>query len=377
MKSFSSFKPTHTGTPQEMKAHTFAMWLRANAVAIQKPFDPVTWRTARPWLSFEDIQYQKKLFKNRSLGLLLVGNVTLTDQNVFTAVDYEALATNKISDTEIRKMILEFYDFSRIHTLERREVLDKINEEFAFLGRGYVSERGATWKAALDQFTERAKCTLKPKIHEHRVARIILQMFSPSEEQVSKRDLHHAISPVLLKLNQPISVDSPILRRALSVTGLHLKHNNHATVIENIVAKLYIKHPLANEPLERLTHIVQQFANIPQDYDVWSLVNLNIAPKHDWVDSNYEEAIDEKYHNPPKTNKLQEPFLKYKLPFKYIRKKQDIPWKKIMKQCTRGRGTTATTIEHINKLFVDLGIVPYHPTHRVFDIIRVQGLVMK
>lgn len=377
MKSFSPFKPALTGTPQEIKSHTFAMWLRANADAIKKPFNAGTWRTARPWLSFEDVQYQKNIFKNKSLGILLVGNVKLTDEDVFTAVQYEAIATKKISDTEIRQMILKFYDFSRLHTVEKRVVLDKINEEFAFLDRGYVSERGFPWKSALKHFIERRKCTLKPKIHEHKVAEIIMQMFSPGEEEIPKRDIHHAITPVLLKLNQTISAESPILRRALCVTGVHLKHNNHAHVIENIIDKLYVKHPLANEKLERLQHVVNQFAHIPCHYDVWSFVDLNIAPKHDWSDNNYEEAIDEKFHDPPKINHLQEPFMKYRLPFKYVRRKQDIPWKSIIKKCRRGGGTDANTLQNINNELVNLGFVPYHTTHTIFDIIRVQGLVLE
>lgn len=376
MKSFSSFKPALTGSPQEIKAHTFAMWLRANASAIKKPFNARTWRTARPWLTFEDVQYQKTVFKNRSLGLLLVGNVKLTDEDVFRAIQYEALATKKISDIEIRQMILEFYDFSRIHSVERRVVLDKINEEFAFLDRGFVSERSVSWKSAIKNLTERTLCTLVPKIHENKVAEIILQMFSPGDEKISKKDIHHAITPVLLKLNQPISAQSPILRRALVITGQHLKHNNHISTINNIIDRFYIKHPLATEKLERLQFVVNQFAHIPYEYDVWSFVNLNIAPKHDWNSTEYEEAIDEKYHDPPKINHLQKPFMKYVLPFKYIRKKQDIPWKDIIQRCTRAKGTDTETLKNINNILEELGFVPYDTTHTIFDIIRVQGLVL-
>ena len=59
MKSFSSFKPVLSGTPSKRKADTFAMWLRSNALNIQKPFDESTWRTAKPWLSFDEVEYQK------------------------------------------------------------------------------------------------------------------------------------------------------------------------------------------------------------------------------------------------------------------------------------------------------------------------------
>lgn len=378
MKSFSSFKPVLSGTPQEIKAHTFAMWLRANAYSIKKPFDPNTWRTARPWLSFKDIKYQNKLFKERSLGVLLVGNVRLTDSDVFKAIEYEALATKKISDTEIRRMVLQFYDFSRTDTVERREVLDRINEEFAYLDRGYVSERDTTWKAALKAFTERTKCTLKPKIHESKVADIIMQAFQTGDSVVPQKDILREIAPILAKHNQTLDEDSPILRRAVAITGQLLKPNNHQAAIEHVIQKYYVRHPLANEPLERLQHVVNMSVQIPPHFDVWSSVDLHIAPKHDWKDEEgiYEEAIDETFHSPPSVNDLQEPFMRYVLPYRYVRRKQNIPWKTIIKKCKRNRGTDEKSIQNINKMIETLGFKPYHTSHRVFDIIRVQGLTL-
>jgi hypothetical protein len=377
MKSFSAFKPVVTGTPAQVKAYTFAMWLRANILNIQKPFNPETWRVAKPWLSFQDVEYQKKLYSKRSLGAMLIGNIQISDEDVFKAVDYEALATKQISTKEIRKMILSFYDFSRMHSISKREVLNNINKEFAHLDKGFVSERSKNWKIAIMPYVERAKCTLKPKIHEHELAKIIMQVFEKSEQKNTIAEIHKKITPILLKISQPLPESSPILRRALDITGLNLTPNSFDKIIKNITQKYYIKHPLAKESLERFRCVIRQYLDIPIDSYIWSLVDLNIAPKHDWNEDTYEEALEEKYHDPPQINNLQEPFMKYVLPFKYVRKKQNIPWQKIIKLCTRAKGTDDLTIQNVNTLIKKYGFVPYNKHHKVFDIIRVQGLQLR
>ena len=310
---------------------------------------------------------------------MLIGSLKLSDQDVLRAVEYEARAVKRISVEQIRKMIMRFYDFARTYSIDRRTVLDKINEEFAHLEMGYVSERERNWRLAIQPLCQRSFFTLKPKIHEHEVAKIILQLFSRAEESITPSDIHREITPVLLKMSQPISEDSPILRRAIAITGTKLKANHLEHVIKNIVDKYYIRHPLATEKLERLQCVVNQFANIPTDSYVWASVDLNIAPKHDWEDNDtYEEALEEQFHDPPQINELQEPFMKYRLPYKYVRKKQDIPWKKIISLCTRAGGTDERTIMGVNTLLKkQFGLIPYSIHHKVFDMLRVQGLQLK
>ena len=119
----------------------FAMFLRANAFNVRRPFDRATWRTARPWLSFEEVRYELKRFRDRSLGLLQLGNVRLENKDVETAVKYEAFATKKIFQLDITEMINNFYDIDAKGRIPKRDVLDKINEEFLYLNRGSVVER--------------------------------------------------------------------------------------------------------------------------------------------------------------------------------------------------------------------------------------------
>ena len=179
MKSFSPFKPVQDGTPAQIKTKTFAMWLRANAANVRKPFERSRWRTARPWLSYNDVRYQLKMYRDRSLGAITFGSVVMTDRDVETAVKYEAYATRQIFSDDIHKLILDLYDFDRKGKLTKRTVLDNINTEFIRLGRGTVSERSINWKAAIRPFVCNSVCLLKPKISSERVAELILELYDP------------------------------------------------------------------------------------------------------------------------------------------------------------------------------------------------------
>ena len=88
MQSFSPFKPVLSGTPSEIRTATFAMWLRANAFNVRRPFDRARWKTSRPWLRYSALQYQMKLYRERSLGAIILGNITLKDKDVETAMKY-------------------------------------------------------------------------------------------------------------------------------------------------------------------------------------------------------------------------------------------------------------------------------------------------
>ena len=372
MRSFSSFKPVHEGPPREVKAATFAMWLRANAFNVKKQFDRATWRTARPWLTFNEVRYQLKIFRNRSLGSLQLGHVILIDKDVETAVRYEAYATRQICQLDIKEMILNFYDFSQKHKISRREVLDNINKEFNFLDRGFISERDYNWKQAIKSFQDKKVLMLKPKLTEHQVAEIILEVFDITSEPISEDRIKAQITPTMNAMGQTIS--QPLLRRALAITGTKLTYKNHLEIIQNVINKYYIPHRLGAEPLERLQHIVNQQANIPYKNKIWDLIDLHIVAKHNWDLETYEQAFHEQYHDPPQVTPLQLPFMKYKLPYTFVRKKQKIPWKPIIDLCFRGHGTDTKTIENINKILIEKGFIPYSHCHPEIDQIKVQGL---
>lgn len=377
MKSFSPFKPVQDGTPAQIKTKTFAMWLRANAANVKKPFERSRWRTARPWLSYNDVRYQLKLYRDRSLGAVTFGNVVMTDQDVETAVKYEAYATRQIFSDDIHKLILELYDFDRKGNIKKRTVLDNINTEFVRLGRGTVSERGINWKSAIQPFVCNSVCLLKPKISGERVAELILELYEPGGEALGIEEVYFSLLPYLNKIGQKLHPESTILKRALMVTGRHLTCKNQKQIIQDTIKKYYVPHRLAEEPMKRLQFVVNLKCRIPAKSHIWKLVDTKIVPKHDWDGSDYEEAMVKEHHDAPSIDPLQEPFMRYKLPHKYIRKKQNIPWAHIIKLCERKKGTDENTIRTINYLLEINGFKPYDIGHPVFDIIRVQGLGMR
>lgn len=381
MRSFSAFQPVVSGgTPNEMRTATFSMWLRANARAVKHPYDPSKWRTARPWLTYNEVLAELKSFKKRSLGKLLFGgNVFLTDEDVCRAVEYEAYCTKHISAEEIKSMVFEFYTFVKNGSAEKKEVLERINAEFAVRGRGVVLQSDKMWKTAFKCFSINSQISLEPRIHENRVAELILEMFEPGEVRITARDIYRAVAPTLLRMGAPLGERSVLFERAVSITGLWLDRVDHEAQIQKIVDKYYIRHPLAVESLERLQHVVRFcHVRVPSHYKVWQTLNLNIAPKHDYDRDDYEQAVGEEFHDPPFLSPLQKPFFSYKVPYPYVRKRQALPWRDIMNQCERGRKTTDDdTINKINLYLKDKGFVPYHPSHDVFDVIRVQGLTWK
>jgi hypothetical protein len=374
MKSFSSFKPVHDGTPTQIKTKTFAMWLRANAHNIRSPFCRDTWRTARPWLSFHDVRYQLKLFRERTLGSIVVSGIQLRDDDVETAVKYEAYATRQICSQDVRQMVLEFYDYSRMNEIPKRKVMETINEEFAYMDRGYVTSRDRSWKQGIKKLSERGICTLKPKISEHKVAELIMDLYDLGGEEVETEKVYYSLLPFLNKMGESLHADSPIIRRALHITGHKLTFKNHRQIIEGTIRKYYVSHKLAKEPLERLQYVVNLKCNIPPENKVWDVIDLNIVPKHDFQSDEYEICLDKKYHNPPIVTPMQEPFMKYSIQYKYVRKKQKIPWRCIFKYCRRTGGTTKETLDTVNKMIEKNGFIPYDHAHPEFDRLKMQGL---
>ena len=374
MKSFSSFKPVHDGTPAEIKTRTFAMWLRANAHNIRSPFSRNTWRTARPWLSFQDVRHQLKLFLERTLGSIVVSGIQLKDADVKLAVKYEAYATRQICSQDVREMVLEFYDYSRMSTVPKRKVLDMVNREFAYLDRGYLTSRDRSWKQGIQKMSEKGVCLLKPKISEHRVADLIMELYELGGKEVSTQEVYFSVLPFLNRMGETLHTNSPILRRALQITGRKLTFKNHRQIIEDTIDKYYVPHRLGKEPLERLQYIVNIKCKIPQDNKVWDLIDLKIVPKHDFQSNEYEICLDKQYHDPPIITPMQEPFMKYVIPHKYVRKKQKIPWRWIFKFCKRTGGTTKETLDTLNRMIENNGLIPYDHAHPEFDRLKLQGL---
>ena len=373
MRSFSSFRPVLTNTtPRDRKTATFAMWLRANAFNVRRPFDRTSWRTARPWLTYDEVRYELKRFRDRSLGSLQLGSVNLKNDDVEKAVRYEALATRKIFQLDITEMINNFYDFDAKGKLLKRTVLDKINEEFIYLDRGTVVERDRNWKQAIEPLTKGKLLMLRPKIREQSLAALILQLFEVSDKVITLDEIQAQITPCLTFSGQKIS--APLLRRALEITGVKLRYKNHLEIINGIVEKYYVKHSLGDENPERLKRVVNQTVKIECDNAVWDLISYKIVPRHEFVSDEYEQAFNEDYHDPPVIAPLQVPFFRYKHPYLYVRKKQNIDWKLFIDSCKRVGKTDDKTLDRANEMIIKKGLVPYEHCHPEFDVIKVQGL---
>ena len=349
------------------------MWLRANAHNVRAPFSRATWRTARPWLSFNDIRYQLKLFRDRSLGSIVVAGIQLKNSDVEQAVKYEAYATRQICSHDVREMVLEFYEYSRMNKITKTEVLENINKEFAYLDRGHVTSRDRSWKQGIVSLAERASCTLKAKISEHKVAELILELYELGGEEVTSEEVYYSVLPFLNNMGESLHAGSPILRRALHITGHKLTFKNHRRLIEDTIEKYYVPHKLGKEPLARLQSVVNI---IPANNKVWDVIDLHIVPKHDFTSNEYEICIDKQYHDPPIVTPLQIPFMKYIIPYKYVRKKQRIPWRYIFNMCKRTRGTTTETLDILNCMIEKNGLIPYGYAHPEFDRLKLQGLTI-
>lgn len=374
MQSFSPFKPVLSGTPAEIKVASFAMWLRANAFSVKRPFDRMRWKTARPWLTFAELRYQLKLYRERSLGSILLGSVTLKDADVERAMKYEAYATRQLCKSDVRAMILEFYDFSRSHSIKKQPVLNNINKEFMFLDRGFVKFGTFNWKNATREFSSRGYLTLKPKINEHEMATLIWHVFKPGKTARTVREIFEKIAPTLNVLGHVIHEHSPILRRALLITSCKLDYLNKRDIVQKIVDKYYVPYELGKESLKRLQFVVNRFCQIPEHDPVWNFIRLDIVPKHDWNLPGYEEAYSAEYDDPPEVFPEQEPFMRFRLPYQFIRKKQKIPWKIIMDKCERKKGTDKRTLSYVNEILKFMGFTPLSFCHPEFDFLKVQGL---
>jgi hypothetical protein len=298
----------------------------------------------------------------------------LINNDVETAVKYEAYATRQICSQDVREMILEFYDYSRMHKVAKRKVMDTINREFAFLDRGHVTSRDRSWKQGVQKLSENGMCALKPKISDQKVAELIMELYSLGGDKVTSEEVYYAILPFLNNMGESLHANSPILRRALQTTGCRLTFKNHREFIQNTIDKYYVTHRLGKEPLKRLQYVVNLKNKIPPDNKVWDLIELNIVPKHDFKSNEYEICLDKQYHDPPIIAPMQEPFMKYVLPFKYVRKKQKIPWRWIFKLCKRTGGTTKKTLDTINSIIEKNGFIPYAHAHPEFDRLKLQGL---
>lgn len=374
MQSFSPFKPVLSGTPSEVRTATFAMWLRANAFNVRRPFDRARWKTSRPWLRFSALQYQMKLYRERTLGAIILGNITLKDKDVETAMKYEAYATRQICKADVKGMILEFYDFSRTERIRKTEVLENINKEFVFLDRGFVKNRSFNWKNATREFCERGFFTLKPKMSEHGLAELIWHVFKPGKKALTTREIFENLAPTINVVGQIIHEHSPILRRALLITSHKLEYLNKREMVEKVVDRYYVRHELGNESLDRLQFVVNFVTPIRPEDPVWNFVDLRMIPKQDWNLPGYEEAYAEEYDDPPEVTPDEEPFMRYRLPYAYIRRKQKIPWKIILEKCERKGGTDKRTLAYVNNILKSMGFTPMAFCHPQFDFLKVQGV---
>ena len=241
------------------------------------------------------------------------------------------------------------------------------------MNRGTVSERDKSWKIAIKPFTKNRSLMLKPKIRVRNLAALILQLFDVGDTPLGLDEIQAHLTPCLAAVHKTIS--APLLRRALAITGVNLKFKNHLEIINGIIHKYYVPHELGEEDPDRVKAIVNQFVEIQPENAVWDLVEMKkLVPRHDYTCEDYEQAFNEKYNNPPVVAPLQKPFFRYKNPYLYVRKKQNINWLDFLDGCTRKGGTDAATLDKANAMLVKKGFVPYEHCHGEFDRIKLLGV---
>lgn len=365
MKSFSSFRPVTSGTRLEVRSQTFAMWLRANAHNITKPFNANTWLTCRPWLALRFCKLEYRLYKRVSLGYMQLGNVRLSDKHVRTAVAYEAKAQGRGTFEAILSDVEALFDISE-DTVPCSAVFSAVNKLRRHRGEPLLNHMDTAWaevKAALGKDMH-----YKHKIKPNALAAIILNYFEPGAHNPN---LHSELQPVLLKLDQRIGKHSHIFKSAIDITGTKLQKRNTIMVIRRELDKYYKHNEHREEPLDRMQFV----STIDKDDPCWALVSRNRSARYNWTPTYHDPCIDNKYADHPVITSAQKPFYDYHTRHHLWRKKQNLPWNILLKGHTRGT-TTDTTIHILNKRIEEMGYVPYHPDHNIFNIIKVQGLIL-
>lgn len=106
LNTFTAQDPFPTeGTFADRREHVFLMWLTAVAPLVKKPYDQATWTTARPWLTFRQLDTCFRAYKKKSLGSIQLSTEILTDADVRKALKYEGMYTE-----DVEKDILDITD---------------------------------------------------------------------------------------------------------------------------------------------------------------------------------------------------------------------------------------------------------------------------
>lgn len=149
LNTFTAQDPFPTeGTFSDRREHVFLMWLTAVAPLVKKPYDEVTWVTARPWLTFRQLDTCFKAYKKKSLGSIQLKTEMLTDDDVRKALKYEGMYTDDverdildITDEDVQE-ICDLY-FAPAHGRSagvcRNVVFDKIKSHLLTHENIYIS----------------------------------------------------------------------------------------------------------------------------------------------------------------------------------------------------------------------------------------------
>lgn len=366
MKSFSPFKPTLEGTKLNKLTCLLFLWVRANAINIQRSFDPNTWKTGRPWVSYSDLMWAYKKFKKVSLGEIRLGGVRIQNKDIEKALRYEAAAVGickYIEPSVIEDTLLTIYSIKPGHKPNRTTVLKDLNKEL--LKRGYpkVAPGNDAW---LCIFKRLGKDLAKNPTTED-VKDVIHIFFKKAEQGVSEDVILHTIQREFNArgsvMNKTMTCFQEAVREVGPVQPIPLETNL------DIVIKKYYEPSILTEDPERLKFVFETTMNACYpNHPIWNKTR-HLQPKKDWT-HNYEVCLDEKYAETPKCTPLQKPFMLYALRnWDMVRTKQqiNIPGKRSR------RPMTQTSINLINQHIKHNGGTPYHKNHPFFQCLKVQG----
>ena len=170
--------------------------------------------------------------------------------------------------------------------------------------------------------------------------------------------------------------NSPILRQLSTLQGINLLLRTTWSL-----SKIRLKSTMCHRLGERVAGEAAVCSQ-PKVQDTSRQQGVGVdrfedCTKHDFTSDEYEICLDKQYHNPPIVTPLQEPFMKYVIPHKYVQKEAEIPWRFIFTLCKRTRGTTEKTLDTINCLLEKNGLIPYDHAHPEFDRLKMQGLTIQ
>ena len=212
VRSFSSVDPsTKSGTILERKFGVFCKWVTANAHNVatlnrtgEVDFPFKNWRTARPWLTYEDVHRTYLYFLKISVGFMQCENHKLTNDDVHRLVMFERRTTQQAKRLDaigVRDIILQLFSITPTRRMPRTVVFKDVNMELERMGMPVMTNCSIAWLGALRLLCESSRsnnyhnlCLRRKFPHQKEVEDVLLSYYAVSETNVGEAEVFDEIS---------------------------------------------------------------------------------------------------------------------------------------------------------------------------------------